>query len=175
MVDGANLVFATDGSGGPHSQDPRRRRVAWAAVAMTDTVPFPVVGSMWGTVEYAQTVPRAEAKALEQLLQHTTGTVRVAIDAKAVARRFHKQPQARTKPSSSNQSLWESIRFLRKGKQVTVSWTKAHLTQEEHSIRFGEEKFGNGEVTSKPTNLPLVLRLKYLRKIGAHASSAGDQ
>lgn len=116
MVDGANLVFATDGSGGPHSQDPRRRRVAWA-VAMTDTVPFPVVGSMWGTVEYAQTVPRAEAKALEQLLQHTTGTVRVA-----------------------NQSLWESIRFFRKGKQVTVSWTKAHLTQEEHSIRFGEEK-----------------------------------
>ena len=141
MVDGANLVFATDGSGGPHSQDPRRRRVAWAVVAMTDTEPFPVVGSMWGTVEFAQTVPRAEAKALEQLLQHTTGTVRVAIDAKAVARRFHKQPQARTKPSSSNQSLWESIRFFRKDKQVPVSWTKAHLTQEEHRIKFGEEKF----------------------------------
>ena len=44
---------------------------------MTDTEPFPVVGSIWGIIKYAQIIPRVEAKALEQLLQHTAGTVRV--------------------------------------------------------------------------------------------------
>ena len=41
-----------------------------------------------GTVEYSQTVPRAEAKGLEQLLKYVTGNIQVAIDAKAVVRRF---------------------------------------------------------------------------------------
>ena len=82
-LDGSLYWFGTDGSGGPHSNDPRMRRCAWSVVALDSQ--YQVVGSLarmlTGTANQ-HTVPRAEARAFLALLQATSNEPKVAVDAK---------------------------------------------------------------------------------------------
>ena len=59
-VSTAGLIFATDGSGGPLSREPRLRQVGYGVVALEVSSPHSVVGSLVGTIPGRQTVPRAE-------------------------------------------------------------------------------------------------------------------
>ena len=132
-----NLAFG-NGSG-PYSTSARHRVVAWAVVAY-DIDTWQEVATMYGSVEDQQTVPRAEAKAFEMLLEHTTGPIHLAAtDSSSTCRRFSKVKQAITRPSQSNLTIWSSIYQHSKGRHVKLTWTRAHLTEEEHRTEFGED------------------------------------
>lgn len=71
--DFSSLFFATDGSGGPFSNEPRLRKCAWAVVAVElvgDA--YVLVGSITGFVcdgHNPNTVARAELRAFVELLR----------------------------------------------------------------------------------------------------------
>ena len=86
-----NLVFGTDGSGGPASKDKRLRQCNFAVVALNkDTLEE--VATLRDSIHGTQTVPRAEAIALLYLLKYTTGPVEGSIDAQAILKRWKKLP-----------------------------------------------------------------------------------
>ena len=86
-LDGSLYWFGTDGSGGPHSNDPRMRRCAWSVVALDSQlqVVASLSGMLTGTANQ-HTVPRAEARAFLALLQATSNEIKVAVDAKYVCK-----------------------------------------------------------------------------------------
>ena len=74
-VSTAGLIFATDGSGGPLSKEPRLQQVGFGVVALAAVGPHSVVGTLVGTIPGRQTVPRAEAFAFLKLLEMIEGPV----------------------------------------------------------------------------------------------------
>ena len=103
-----NLVFGTDGSGGPASKDKRLRQCSFAVVALNKDT-RQAVATLTGSIQGSQTVPRAEAAALLWLLKLTTGPLESSIDAQAVLKRWKKLPQPK---ATSNMDLWGPITKL---------------------------------------------------------------
>ena len=69
-LDVSQFYFGTDGSGGPFSSEPRLRLCAWSVVAIRRVAPFDVQATLGGPLPgYEQTVPRAEAHAIQMLFQ----------------------------------------------------------------------------------------------------------
>ena len=63
--------FFLDGSGGEYSKDPRLRVCGWAWVQPAQSATYPAwpIAGQYGTSPGKQTVPRAEMRALLQLLR----------------------------------------------------------------------------------------------------------
>ena len=114
-----NLVFGTDGSGGEHGSDPRVRRCGGAVVAMDKITLQPVGFISFQLPGPIQSVPRAEATAMQILLERTTGSVIAYSDAKCVVDGF-------TKQRKSNQDVWWKIRRARAERGIRVVHVKSH-------------------------------------------------
>ena len=133
------IYYGTDASGGPRGLDPRLRVVSWAVVAIrlrfgepsaSGSLKYSVVGKMTGTLQIGATVNDGESVALDQLARWATGQIQVAADSKIAIRRCRvpdiesKQPAIWTAPQERRDLL-------------QVSWTKGHLSLDQHSQRFG--------------------------------------
>ena len=136
--------FATDGSGGTHTKDPRLRRCSWSVVHYEwrgDPVDggegIVVLGTLAGPLAGPnQSSARAELQAIVALLQCTDADVHVWCDCSAVVKRCHKGP------SSANRSrmagLWHDFWTLLEGRQLeqeggtfSVTWCPSHKSEEE--------------------------------------------
>ena len=75
-------LVSTDGSGGtgPASKDWRLRRAAWGWVVTDPATMLPYAGA-YGSVDGAQTVPRAELSAIIDIVQSSTGDLVITVDA----------------------------------------------------------------------------------------------
>ena len=81
----ADLVVATDASGGPHSRDPRLRAVGWAVVvAPRQGQSIEVLGTLLGVIMPPATVPQGEHMAIIEAIRHTTGQMDLTTDCKGV-------------------------------------------------------------------------------------------
>ena len=129
-----NVYFGTDASGGPRGEDSRLRVVSWAVVAIQwhpETKPkYTRIGSMTGSLQIGATVNDGESVALDHLAQWTTRSIQVAVDSKIAIKRVHVPSIDIRMPG-----LWSTPREKRSLLQVT--WTKGHLSEEQHGQKFG--------------------------------------
>ena len=90
-LDGEDVVFATDGSGGPSPADQRFSAAGFAIAAfrLNDSV-LECVATISGTFAGAQTAQRAEVFAWTTLLKRTSGNVDCAIDSQYVKKQWCK-------------------------------------------------------------------------------------
>ena len=134
ILPGDNVYFGTDASGGPRGEDPRLRVVSWAVVAIQwhpETTPkFTRIGTMTGSLQVGATVNDGESIALDYLAQWTTRSVQVAVDSKIAIKRVQ-VPNI----ESSMPELWSTPQAKRSLLEVT--WTKSHLSEDQHGQRFG--------------------------------------
>lgn len=135
-----NLIFATDGSGGPASKEPRLRQVTFGIAALDASRPHAVLGTLFGTVPGRQTVPRAEAFGLLKLLEMTEGPVKSCLDAKAVHKRWKKLKDITQ--LSANLDIWGPLaRQKAQRADVELHWTRSHLSESEHVRLFPDEQW----------------------------------
>ena len=120
---------STDGTGGPDTMHTRLRRVGWGFVVFFP--PMQIVSWCNGGLVGAQSVPRAELKALIELLDRTEGDVEVFVDCASVVIGWRKHP--RSMQGAANLDLWQQLWAVREGRRgkVTVTKTKAHCTDAE--------------------------------------------
>ena len=130
----SQVYFGTDASGGPKGEDPRLRVVSWAVIAIQwhpETQPnYTRLGTMTGSLQIGATVNDGESVALDQLAQWTNHPIQIAVDSKIAIKSVHTPNIERRMPG-----LWSTPQEKRSLLQVT--WTKGHLTAEQHSQRFG--------------------------------------
>ena len=88
------------------------------------------LGTMTGSLQIGATVNDGESVALDQLAQWTKHPIQVAVDSKIAIKRVHTPNIEIRMPG-----LWSTPQEKRSLLQVT--WTKGHLTAEQHSQRFG--------------------------------------
>ena len=128
------VYFGTDASGGPRGEDPRLRVVSWAVVAIRwhpETTPkYTRIGSMSGSLQVGATVNDGESVALDHLAQWTTRSIQVAVDSKIAIKRAQVPNIDIRMPE-----LWSTPQEKRCLLQIT--WTKGHLSQEQHEQKFG--------------------------------------
>ena len=129
-----NIYFGTDASGGPRGEDPRLRVVSWAVVAIQwhpeMQMKYTRLGTMSGTLQIGATVNDGESVAQDQLAQWTNQAIQVAVDSKIAIKRMH-IPNIEVRMPG----LWSTPQEKRSLLQVT--WTKGHLSVEQHGQRFG--------------------------------------
>ena len=110
-----DLYFGGDASGGPFSADPRKRRVAFAVVAVrwcAEASSWETVGSLVANLTgLVQTAPLGEATALLYCLRATQNPFRFVTDAQYV---FNRARKLRWSDGSSvtHPLLWREIRIL---------------------------------------------------------------
>ena len=139
-VSTAGLIFATDGSGGPLSKEPRLRQVGFGVVALAAVGPHSIVGTLVGTIPGRQTVPRAEAFAFLKLLEMTEGPVQSCIDAKAVFRKWKKLKDITQ--LSADLDIWGPLARQKKERaEVEIHWTRSHLSKPEHERLFPDQQW----------------------------------
>ena len=135
----SSIFYGTDASGGPRGLDPRLRVVSWAVVAIrlridvpsaSGSLEYTVVGKMTGTLQISATVNDGESVALDQLANWATGQIQVATDSKIAIRRC-RVPDIESK----HPAIWTAP--LDRRALLQVSWTKGHLSLNQHSQRFG--------------------------------------
>ena len=128
------MYFGTDASGGPRGEDPRLRVVSWAVVAIqwhSDTAPkFTRIGTMTGSLQVGATVNDGESVALDYLAQWTVRSLQVAVGSKIAIKRVQVPNIDSIMPE-----LWSTPRAKRDFLEVT--WTKSHLSEDQHEQRFG--------------------------------------
>ena len=125
LPDGA--VIGTDGSGGPHSADPRIRRCGWA---------FVIMGSDHSTIAsgrgpllcWRQTVPLAELDAARVALLCTKGPVTLLIDNAAIVKGIRRGPMHK---HSANAHQWKAFWEAAGDRAVTGLKIKAHQEAQE--------------------------------------------
>ena len=161
------VILATDGSGGPFSSNPRKRQCACAVVAVVcrEGV-FVEVGSLVANVAGGceqQTVPRAEAVALQLALEATTSRhgLTVAVDAKYVVQRFRTHDQF-VPLNCKNADVWGRIQVRRsQHEHVQLSKVKSHLSREVFVEQFGADTllqwFGNQRADAYATARAVAL------------------
>ncbi|CAE7805480.1 PRY3 [Symbiodinium sp. CCMP2592] len=161
------VILATDGSGGPFSSNPRKRQCACAVVAVVcRDDEFVEVGSLVANVAGGcaqQTVPRAEAFALQLALEATTSRhgLTIAVDAKYVVQRFRAHDSF-VPLNCRNADVWGRIHVRRsQHEHVQLSKIKSHLSREVFVEQFGTDNllqwFGNQKADAYATARDVVL------------------
>jgi len=138
FLPGEAIFFGTDASGGPRGLDARLRVVSWAVIAVSvkgdprvvSPPDYKIVGKMTGTLQIGATVNEGEATALNKLASWAKEPVRVAVDSK-VAIRWCKTSDIEVKMPA----VWTAPQEQRE--LLHISWTKGHLSAEQHNQRFG--------------------------------------
>ncbi len=116
-------VIATDGSGGPHSADPRLRRCDWGFVVRRED--GTTIGEGRGPLRWwKQTVPLAELSAAIEAVRCTTGDIELLVDNASVVKGINRGPVP--KPGS-NAFLWRAFWTAAGERQIRARKIKAHL------------------------------------------------
>ncbi len=119
------MVAASDGSGGPHSVDPRVRRCGWGFVVVGPD--GAEVASAPGPLDYwKQTVPLAELAAVTALLLCTVGNVTVIIDNATVVEGIQKGPDHK---HSTNKHAWKLLWATVGDRRLEAIKVKSHLDE----------------------------------------------
>ena len=124
----------TDGTGGQFTKDPRTRRCAWAAVAVSWSggllrCHLAMGGALPGRV---QTVPRAEAWAVRQVVQEDgRRNISLVTDCLGLDRHLKAGPGAGLNSELADiwSSIWDGLK--RKGSAIDCKWVPSH-THEQH-------------------------------------------
>jgi hypothetical protein len=143
-----DMVLATDGSGGPHSADPRVRRCGWGFVALgpEGEVRF----SASGPLDYwKQTVPLAELAAVTAIVLCTVGDLTVVIDNQSIVQGVQAGP---TRKHDTNCHAWRVFWALVGDRRVQAVEVKSLLTRRRRR-RLGCLGSIGGEASS-PTSWP---------------------
>ena len=126
-------VYATDGSGGKHTKDPRLRRCGWAAVHITGQgLDLKLQGAAWGPLPGKQTVGRAELWAIIFLLHSAPGDLTVYLDCKSVYKRWAANNR-NIKKSTSMGDLWQLFwgALDQRDTELNLIWHPSHKTAEQ--------------------------------------------
>ena len=141
--DFACYFYATDGSGGPFSSDPRLRKCAWAVVAVERIgEEYVLSGSVSGYVcddDNPNTVARAELRAFVELLLSVPDNcdLVVAVDASFVVNVFTQVRRCLKKIRNPHGDLKGQLATLL-DKQVRLTKVKSHIPLDEHVAAGGE-------------------------------------
>ena len=133
-----DVFYGTDASGGPRGSDPRLRVVSWAVVAIrlhpgSEGAPeYEVLGTMTGTLQIGATVNEGESVALDQLAARLRTKANVAVDSKIAIKWCHASGNKQPRPD-----IWTTSEEDRE--LLQLSWTKGHLTKQEHAVKFGHD------------------------------------
>ena len=129
----SKVLAGCDASGGTYSSDPRLRIVSWSVVVavfkpselvLGDNPSLTVLGTLSGSLQIGASVADGEAEAVKQLSHHCSGEIVFCSDSSAALSRFNKG------------------QITGSGRDNAVGhWTKSHLSQKEHSERFGKESW----------------------------------
>jgi ribonuclease HI len=119
-------VIGTDGSGGPHSAEPRLRRCGWGFVVLDHNLETIATGQ--GPLHYhKQTVPLSELEAVKVAVLSTQGNITVVIDNAVIVRGIRKGPHAKHRFNTHAWKLfWECVG----DGVVTAVKVKSHQTAE---------------------------------------------
>ena len=134
----SDVFYGTDASGGPRGSDPRLRVVSWAVVAIrlrpgSEGGPeHEVLGTMTGTLQIGATVNEGESVALDQLAARLRSKANVAVDSKIAIRWCQLSGSKQPRPD-----IWTTSDEDRE--LLQLSWTKGHLTKQEHTQKFGQD------------------------------------
>ena len=119
-LQGPDIVYATDGSGGPGGPDPRLRVSSWSIAAFSRRDPTVLLATKtcipWPPLSPAQ----AEQAALCHLMAATEGPIDVTIDCKSLL------PLLRRSIPPNNQVPWADVWPDRR--RVTATWVPSHLS-----------------------------------------------
>ena len=105
-------------------------RLRFGEPSASGSLKYSVVGKMTGTLQIGATVNDGESVALDQLARWATGQIQVAADSKIAIRRC-RVPGIESKQPA----IWTASQERRD--LLQVSWTKGHLSLDQHSQRFG--------------------------------------
>lgn len=118
----------TDGSGGELGSDPRLRRCGWAAARYDGEV---IRYAVFGTLEGAQTVPKAELRALTEAAEKSAMTKRCIVysDCSYVVKGFQARCKTRRWAGGPHAGLWQRIGLH--AHRLIVNKVKAHMKHED--------------------------------------------
>lgn len=129
----SDVVLATDASGGPHTKDPRIRKVAVAIVAYRwINQSLHEVASICCELPGIQTVFRGELFAMAVAAQRTSGLCDVTLDCQSVAKRFKAG-----KKGGKHEDIWQTITEEDGFKRLRPFWIRSHLQPEQFDKKFG--------------------------------------
>ena len=120
-------VYATDGSGGSNTSDPRLRRCGWSVAHVGEQ--DELLGAAWGPLPGKQTVGRAELWALLFLINSAPGDIVVYIDCQPIYKRWRADRRSHTVGTAMGdlwQMFWQAL-DERVG-SLTLHWVPSHLT-----------------------------------------------
>ena len=123
-VNGTEVIFGSDGSGGKHAGDWRLQRCGWGWVALDKRTKLPLAAGR-GAVPGAQTVPRAELCALIDLAAYSSGPLFVVVDASYLIKGYQKGKKALQ--CGPNGDLWFALFRLLGSRTLTLHKVKSHL------------------------------------------------
>ncbi|CAK8987855.1 unnamed protein product [Durusdinium trenchii] len=141
--EGQETFFATDGSGGPFTKDPRLRKCAWSVVAVSCVDDeFVLIGSITGRIcddGNLNTVARAELRAFLELLRFLPDTFEalVVVDAAFVINVYLKLKRKPHKISNPHGDLRAGV-AAHLSKRVLLTKVRSHLTLAKH-LSKGDE------------------------------------
>ena len=131
----SDVVLATDASGGPHTKDPRLRKVAVAIVAFRwVNQSLQQVASICCELPGSQTVFRGELFAVAVAAQRTTGLCDVTLDCQSVAKRLKAG-----KKGGKHEDIWHTIADEDGFQRLRPFWIRSHLQPEQFDKVFGFE------------------------------------
>ena len=131
----SGVVLATDASGGPHTKDPRLRRVAVAVVAYRWVgQELQQVASICCDLPGNQTIYRGELYAVALGVQKTSGPCDVTLDCLSVAKRLKSG-----KTGGKHEDIWHTISEEDGFARLRPFWIRSHLKQEQFDQMFGVE------------------------------------
>lgn len=123
-------VYATDGSGGRNTSDPRFRRCGWSVAHVgADQA---LLGAAWGPLPGKQTVGRAELWALLFLLSVAPGDITVFIDCQPIYKRWKADRRSCSVGTAMGdlwQMFWQAL-DSRRG-SLSLVWVPSHLTTQQ--------------------------------------------
>ena len=139
------MYFGGDASGGPYSADPRKRKVAFAVVALikhSGMGVWQVVGSMTANLPgQVQTVPLGEAFSLVCCLKATLNSFCFVTDARYVYNRARKLSR-NSVATFTHPDVWTEIAELSRERpgRLKMHSIKSHLAREQWLANNGEDE-----------------------------------
>ena len=131
----ADLVVATDASGGPYSKDPRLRAVGWAVIiARRQGQSIEVLGTLSGVLMPPATVPQGEHIAIIEAIRHTSGKMDLTTDCKGTLKTLKSaHPHKKCIPE------WGDVWHQKD--RVKATWVRAHQSAEVFEKEFPQQEW----------------------------------